>query len=373
VTRTESPGIELRIDSLTHAFGSFTAVDDVSLTVRPGEFMTLLGPSGSGKTTTLNIVAGFLNADRGRVHFGGHDVTNLPPHKRNIGMVFQNYALFPTMSVRDNVGYPLRQRRIRGRAKESRVDEALEMVELGHLARRAPTDLSGGQQQRVALARALVHRPPLLLMDEPLGALDRRLRDTLQIEIARIHRQVGTTVIYVTHDQDEALCLSDRIAVFRDGRIEQVGPPDEIYQRPRSEFVARFVGDSNVFSGRVTSEGALELPSGAVLRGASPALAGPRATMVVRPERMSITDTHPGSLGTQPNSLDATIVEERYLGGTRLLKLAVPGEDRSLLVREDSLRDESRSPGSDVTVCWSPRDAVWVEEDDQVRGSEGDT
>ncbi len=362
-TPSEPTGVELGLTGITRTFGSFTAVDGIDLVVRPGEFMTLLGPSGSGKTTTLNMIAGFLTPDQGKINFDGRDVSRIPANRRNIGMVFQNYALFPTMSVRDNVGYPLRQRGIRGAARRSEVDTALAMVELEQLAERRPAELSGGQQQRVALARALVHRPPLLLMDEPLGALDRRLRDSLQTEIARIHRQVGTTVIYVTHDQDEALCLSDRIAVFRNGKIDQVGTPGEVYERPRTTFVAGFVGDSNVFDGPVTGRDAITLTCGREIRAAATPARSGTATMIVRPERMRVLDPAGPASAAESNVLDATVVAERYLGATRLVSLEHDG-GRPLLVRENAWLDPARPRGSRVQVCWSPADGVWVDDHD---------
>ncbi len=357
---SETAGVELELTAITRRFGAFTAVDGIDLEVKPGEFMTLLGPSGSGKTTTLNMVAGFLPPDEGRISFDGHDVSRTPANRRNIGMVFQNYALFPTMTVRQNVGYPLRQRRIRGQARRTQVDAALEMVELGHLAHRQPSELSGGQQQRVALARALVHRPPLLLMDEPLGALDRRLREALQVEIASIHRQVGTTVVYVTHDQDEALSLSDRVAVFRAGRIEQVGTPDDVYERPRTAYVAGFVGDSNVFHGSVTRRGALRLPGGQEVHGAKNPGSTTTATMVVRPERMRVCGPLSSPPGTDANLIEGVLVDVRYLGATRLLRMHVD-DDLPVVVREGAGQRQALAIGSTVTICWDPSDGVWVD------------
>ena len=357
---SETTGVELELSGIARRFGAFTAVDGIDLTVEPGEFMTLLGPSGSGKTTTLNMVAGFLPPDEGRISFDGRDVSRTPANRRNIGMVFQNYALFPTMTVRQNVGYPLRQRRVRGQARRTQVDAALEMVELGHLAHRRPSELSGGQQQRVALARALVHRPPLLLMDEPLGALDRRLREALQTEIASIHRQVGTTVVYVTHDQDEALSLSDRVAVFRAGRIEQVGTPGDVYERPRTAYVAGFVGDSNVFQGSVTGRGSLRLPGGQEVFGATKPGSVTTATMVVRPERMRVCGPSSAPLGTDANLVEGVLLDIRYLGATRLLRMQV-GDGLLVLVREGAGHKQSLAIGSRVTACWDPSDAVWVD------------
>ncbi|NLR99933.1 ABC transporter ATP-binding protein [Rhizobium sp. P38BS-XIX] len=225
------------------------AIDDISLDIAPGEFMTFLGPSGSGKTTLLSIIAGFVTLNAGSVEIDGQDITNLKPHKRDLGVVFQQYALFPHMTVSQNIAYPLRQRGVSKAEIATKVTHVLDLVQLGDFAHRLPRQLSGGQQQRVALARAVVYEPRALLLDEPLGALDKRLRDRLQLEIARMHRELGMTFVFVTHDQEEALTLSDRIAVFNNGKIVQVGTPTELYQRPNSLFVARFLGESNVMEG----------------------------------------------------------------------------------------------------------------------------
>ena len=244
-------GASITMRGLTKRYGPVTAVDAIDLDARPGEFLTLLGPSGSGKTTTLNMIAGFVDVTEGELRMDEREMTNLPPYKRNIGMVFQHYALFPHMTVEENIEYPLRQRSIAKAERHTMVAQALETVGLGDLGRRRPKELSGGQQQRVALARALVYSPRVLLMDEPLGALDKKLRDSLQLEIKRIHAELGTTFVYVTHDQDEALVLCDRIAVFNDGRIEQIGTPTELYEYPDSLFVAQFLGESSLFHGIV--------------------------------------------------------------------------------------------------------------------------
>ena len=231
--------------------GTANAVDDVSIDVARGEFITLLGPSGSGKTTTLMMIAGFETPTSGAIELGGRDLVTRPPYERNIGMVFQNYALFPHMTALDNVQFPLRMRRIAKAERRARAMKTLEMVGLASFAGRHPRELSGGQQQRVALARALVFNPDVLLLDEPLGALDKNLREHMQVEIKRIHAELGVTMIYVTHDQTEAMTMSDRIAVFRSGRIEQIAPPSEIYRRPATRFVGEFIGDSNFFAGTV--------------------------------------------------------------------------------------------------------------------------
>lgn len=242
-------GLELR--NVSKFYGELAAVNDVSLSVQPGQFLTLLGPSGSGKTTILMAIAGFVRPTRGDILLDGHVITSLPAEKRNFGMVFQGYALFPHMNVARNIGFPLK---VRGRSKEeieTRVASALELVQLGHLADRMPNEVSGGQQQRVALARALVFEPALLLLDEPLSALDRKLRAELQWELKSLHQRVGTTFIYVTHDQDEALSMSDQIIVLNDGRIVQQGTPHELYDRPTSRFVANFLGGSNFLHGKI--------------------------------------------------------------------------------------------------------------------------
>jgi putative spermidine/putrescine transport system ATP-binding protein len=236
---------DVRLSSLRKSFGDVAAVDGVDLDVAAGEFFTLLGPSGSGKTTTLRLIAGFERPDAGRIELAGEDVTDRPPNQRDVNTVFQDYALFPHMSVADNVAYGLRVRKIAKAERAERVAEALRMVQLEGFGDRRPVQLSGGQRQRVALARAIINRPRVLLLDEPLGALDLKLRQQMQIELKGIQDQVGITFVYVTHDQDEALAMSDRIAVFTDGRIEQVAPPADLYERPATSFVAGFVGTSN--------------------------------------------------------------------------------------------------------------------------------
>jgi putative spermidine/putrescine transport system ATP-binding protein len=243
---------DIRIAGLRKSYGDVVAVDTIDLEVAPGEFFTMLGPSGSGKTTTLRMIAGFETPDEGTIELAGEDVSRLPPYDRPVNTVFQDYALFPHMTVQDNVEYGLRVTGVRKGERRTRAEEALEMVRLPSYGRRKPAQLSGGQRQRVAVARAIVNRPKVLLLDEPLGALDLKLRQEMQIELKSIQREVGITFVYVTHDQEEALTMSDRIAVFNDGRIEQVGPPAEVYERPQSEFIAGFVGVSNVIerSGR---------------------------------------------------------------------------------------------------------------------------
>ena len=243
---TQAPPADVRLDGISKRFGEVTAVDDVTLDVAPGEFFTMLGPSGSGKTTTLRLIAGFERPDAGRIELGGADVTRVAPYARNVNTVFQDYALFPHMNVADNVAYGLRIKRISRRTREQRVEQVLAMVRLEGLGSRKPAQLSGGQRQRVALARAIVNRPRVLLLDEPLGALDFKLRQEMQIFLKALQRDLGITFVYVTHDQEEALTMSDRIAVFSHGRIDQVGTPLNVYEHPTTEFVAGFVGVSNL-------------------------------------------------------------------------------------------------------------------------------
>ncbi|MFY9579965.1 MAG: ABC transporter ATP-binding protein [Gaiellaceae bacterium] len=237
---------DVRLDGVRKTYGDVVAVDRVDLDIAPGEFFTLLGPSGSGKTTTLRLIAGFERPDEGRIELHGRDVTRVAPYERDVNTVFQDYALFPHMTVADNVGYGLRVKGVGRRERAERVQDALRLVRLPDVGKRKPIQLSGGQRQRIALARSLVNRPRVLLLDEPLGALDLKLRQEMQVELKRIQQEVGLTFVYVTHDQEEALTMSERLAVFNEGRIEQIGPPAEVYERPATEFVAGFIGVSNV-------------------------------------------------------------------------------------------------------------------------------
>jgi putative spermidine/putrescine transport system ATP-binding protein len=290
------------------------AVDAVDLQVRAGEFLTLLGPSGSGKSTLLGLIAGFTKPSGGRVVLDEQDVTDIPPHRRNIGMVFQNYALFPHLSALDNVAFGLRRRGVPRREAVHRARAALERVDLAGMAGRRPHELSGGQQQRVAVARAIVFEPRLVLMDEPFGALDRRLREDMQLEMMRLHKELGMTFIFVTHDQEEALSMSDRIAVMQDGRIAQIGSPAELYEHPQSRFVAGFLGDSNVFSGRTISSN--ELDSALGLLHVEAAAPEAECALLVRPEHARLTTSSHRSEGNS-NSLPCTVEEIVYLGATR--------------------------------------------------------
>ncbi len=276
----------LRLSGIERSFGDFAAVSDLSLEVADGEFVTLLGPSGCGKTTTLRMVAGFIAPDRGEIAFNGERINAVPPHRRDTAMVFQSYALFPHMSVADNVGFGLRMRGMPTAARRERVAESLAMVNLSGLERRRPGELSGGQQQRVALARAIATRPQILLFDEPLSNLDARLREKVRLEIRELQRRLGITTLYVTHDQAEALAMSDRIVVMRAGRIEQVGTPDEIYRAPATRFVADFVGAANIIDGRSLGGGLFETPVGRLRSDGASIPAGEPATLSWRPEDM---------------------------------------------------------------------------------------
>jgi putative spermidine/putrescine transport system ATP-binding protein len=311
-----SSPVGLRLEDIVKRHPSMNnpAVDEVSLTVQEGEFLTLLGPSGSGKSTLLGMIAGFSSPTSGRVILDGHDVTRIPPHRRNIGMVFQNYALFPHLSALDNVAFGLRRRGIRRGEAARRAQVALGQVDLEAYAQRRPHELSGGQQQRVAVARAIVFEPRLVLMDEPFGALDRRLREGMQLEMMRLHNELGTTFIFVTHDQEEALSMSDRIAVMEEGKLEQVGSPTELYEHPASRFVARFLGDSNLFTGRIAAPGVLDTDLGPLqVHVDTPA---GDCTLLVRPENAHLVPERAPSPSAS-NHLSCVVEEIVYLGATR--------------------------------------------------------
>jgi mannopine transport system ATP-binding protein len=314
------------VRDLSKSYGLATAVNDISINVRAGEFLSLLGPSGSGKTTLLMMIAGFEVPTAGAIHIDNRDITDLAPNKRNIGMVFQRYALFPHMSVADNIAFPLRMRRTPKGEIKRRVEEALALVRLEEYGARLPSQLSGGQQQRIAVARALVFEPPVLLMDEPLGALDKNLREQLQIEIKRIQERVGVTVIYVTHDQEEALSMSDRVAVLSEGRLAQVGTPIELYQQPHTPFVASFIGKMNFITGEIRGHDGdmlvVELPGNAKLivpNGAQTCgrgLHGKQDVRVaLRPERLTLQPRGQGG----PNAIPGTIEAAIFVGSFHLL------------------------------------------------------
>ena len=308
---------DVEIQSAVKKYGRFTAVDSLDLTVSGGEFVTLLGPSGCGKTTTLRMVGGFVRPTSGRIRINDEDVTDMPPQKRKVGFVFQNYALFPHMDVARNVGFGLRMANFERSKREERVLEILSMVRLDHLADRMPAQLSGGQQQRVALARALIIQPSVLLLDEPFGALDKQLRDHMRVELRELQKSLGISTLFVTHDQDEALSMSDRIVVMSEGQAAQVGAPSEIYERPNSKFVAEFMGHSNIFDclvEDVSTEGASILLNGVSFFARSPnARKGSKTTAMIRPENIEFSDSGP-ELGAA--TVAATVAGTEYLGST---------------------------------------------------------
>lgn len=339
--------------------GSKHAVDGLNLDIRKGEFLTLLGPSGSGKTTTLMMLAGFEDPSSGRLLLNGEPLTKVPIHKRNFGMVFQNYALFPNMSVYDNIVFPLVERKFSKQDLVARAKDIIELVQLGGLETRRPSQLSGGQQQRVALARALIHDPVLVLMDEPLGALDKNLREQVQVEIKHIHRRLGNTVVFVTHDQTEALTMSDRVAVFSGGQIQQIARPSVIYDRPENGFVASFVGENNILSGIVRSTGigyaSIELEGG-ILQKSTTATSfsrGDRATVAIRPERLRIGSDSPDF----DNAIVGTLREVFFMGEQLRTDIDLPNGQR--IVVKDANRGQHLGmvPGSSVTLSYSVNDS----------------
>jgi putative spermidine/putrescine transport system ATP-binding protein len=355
-------GAEVRLHDLTKTFGSVVAVQDVSATIDPGSFFTLLGPSGSGKTTTLMMVAGFAHPTRGEVFVDGEPVTGLPPQKRELGMVFQSYAVFPHLSVFDNIAFPLQIRHARRADIRRRVGEALELVRLSGFDQRLPRQLSGGEQQRVALARALVFRPRVLLMDEPLGALDKKLRAHMQLELKHIQRHLHVTVIYVTHDQEEALTMSDRVAVMQRGRIEQLGTPVELYEAPATRFVADFLGESNFVDGvtvgaPMTGRWLVRAAGGLEFRGigAAPLETGQAVTAAVRPEKLVPVDEAAGVSDSDAiNSCKGTVEEAIYVGDTTRYRVAL-GADGVMTVKvPNRLGLRQHAEGESLALAWSP-------------------
>lgn len=353
-------GAKVEIRSLAKHFGPVKAVDDLSFAAEPGSFVTLLGPSGSGKTTTLNIIAGFESPTAGEVLLGSDAITEIPTYKRNIGMVFQNYALFPHMTVAQNIAYPLQMRRVDKSRINRMVHEALQMIQLEGFEGRYPKQLSGGQQQRVAIARALVFKPPLLLMDEPLGALDKKLREQMQIEIKRIQNQTGITVIYVTHDQEEALVMSDEIIILNNGRLQQMGSPTEIYDRPRNRFVADFIGETNLLEAEIRKENnhlviALSGLDAQFEASSKMTLNPGKISISVRPEMLWLehqTDSRSGIQGK--------IEEMIYVGEST--KFIVTVLDKQVVVRQPKRTDTGEfKKGDQVTVQFNLADVVFIE------------
>ncbi|MCK1656431.1 ABC transporter ATP-binding protein [Bradyrhizobium sp. 151] len=338
--------------------GETLVVKNLNLDVARGEFLTLLGPSGSGKTTTLMMLAGFEVPTHGSIHLEGRSIHNVPPHKRDIGMVFQNYALFPHMTVEENLAFPLKVRKLGRAEREIGIKRALDMVRLRDHGKRRPGQLSGGQQQRVALARALIFDPKLILMDEPLGALDKQLREQMQLEIKHIHEDLGVTVVYVTHDQSEALTMSDRIAVFNDGVVQQLASPAELYEEPRNSFVAQFVGENNRLLGKVVAmNGAtckVEVPGagGVQALAVNVAMAGGPTVLSLRPERVKLNPA-PGSL---PNIFSARIAEVIYLGDHVRARVLVCGQTDFVIKLPNSDGMAQIAPGASITIGWKAED-----------------
>jgi len=371
--------VNLQISALCKRYGDFVALAPTELCVAQGEFLTLLGPSGSGKTTLLSLIAGLAQADSGTIHINGVDVTDGAPYDRDIGMVFQNYALFPHMTVAENIAFPLQMRKVDAASAKKRVTEALEMVHLPHVAARYPRELSGGQQQRIALARCMVYRPSIILMDEPLGALDKKLRDHMQLEIKRIHRELGTTIVYVTHDQEEAMTMSDRICLMNAGAIAQLGTPADLYFRPKSVFVADFLGESNLLDATVTArEGdrvsvAMHgVDKGRAMAYDSRVQPGEQIKLMLRPQNLRVNDApdaHTGNRALHPagadsENLSARLTDIMVTGGmTKLyMQRQLQGAQASELVASFPTRQLGMNYeiGQTLSLSWSPADAVAI-------------
>jgi spermidine/putrescine transport system ATP-binding protein len=368
--------IDVEFRAVTKRFGDLTAVDTVSFQVRQGEFLSLLGPSGCGKTTSLRMIAGFEQPDEGEILIGGVDAVGTPPYRRDVNTVFQQYALFPHMSIQDNVAYGMKQKGVGRSERYQRAREALELVRLTGREKHKPSMLSGGQQQRVALARALVNHPRVLLLDEPLGALDLKLRKEMQIELTRIQGEVGITFIYVTHDQGEALSMSDRIAVMSDGVIEQLDTPAEIYDRPRTAFVADFIGEMNFLEGKVTgvSDGQfdLETSTGIVVQARGEAQRGQAARVGIRPARLSVG---PRSADLAVNTARAVVDTKLYLGDEVQVVVTLDGGTQ-MVVREqragaDAPHDAVR-PGDQITIRWDRSAPVLLADPPEQDNDRGD-
>ena len=356
-----SGAADIALHGVTKRFGAMTAVDSLDLEIPQGNFFAMLGPSGCGKTTTLRMIGGFEEPTEGRIELAGSDITDVPPHRRDVNTVFQSYALFPHMTVAKNVAFGLERRKVPKAEIRSRVAEALEMVQLSHLSERKPGQMSGGQQQRVALARALVNRPRALLLDEPLGALDLRLRKELQVELSRIQKEVGITFVHVTHDQEEAMTMADTIAVMRDGRIDQMGSAEELYDRPRTEFVANFLGDSNLIDvQRAGTEGGLTTFTAGDASVRAPAdlaeAAGAGAVRIgVRPEKLSLHDAGGEAVSAGSNALVGTVTDAGFVGtSTQYIVRTDAGEEIQVFSQNSGGGLDRIGPGRRVAAVWEP-------------------
>lgn len=355
----------VRFDNVQKSYdGKTLVVKNLDVDIAKGEFLTMLGPSGSGKTTSLMMLAGFEPATHGEIYLNGNPINNVPPNKRGIGMVFQNYALFPHMTVAENLAFPLRVRNVSPNEVDQKVKNILELVELPEFGQRRPAQLSGGQQQRVAVARALVFEPELVLMDEPLGALDKQLREQMQYEIKHIHERLGVTVVYVTHDQSEALTMSDRIAVFEDGVIQQLSSPNDLYEKPDNSFVAQFIGENNRINGQITEINGgvctVQLDSGEHVT-AEKIVAGEvgsRTTLSIRPERIEL-DPEAGSV---PVIIPGKIEELIYLGDHIRVRMSVAGTSEFIVKVRNRSGRKYLEAGQQTTVGWSPEDCRALDE-----------
>jgi spermidine/putrescine transport system ATP-binding protein len=370
--------IDVRLERVSKLFGELAAVDDLSLDIAEGEFFSLLGPSGCGKTTTLRMIGGFEDPSLGTVYLGGRDVTDDPPYKRDVNTVFQSYALFPHLNVYENVAFGLRRKKVPGNQIDQRVKDAMRLVDLVGFEERKPPQMSGGQQQRVALARALVNSPKVLLLDEPLGALDMKLRKKMQLELKRIQQEVGITFIYVTHDQEEAMTMSNRIAVMRHGRIEQLGDPEFVYENPSTEFVAGFLGASNLLEGEVkesdngvstvllSTGGTVMLPVARI-----PADAGSQVKVGVRPEKVEIARGTTSTNGR--NRVEGTVTMTTYIGVSHQYKVATADGTVMTVYVQNLGAEEAPHQGEGVTLSWrpdhtfavTPQDDLDLEEEDE--------
>jgi spermidine/putrescine transport system ATP-binding protein len=359
------PNADVRLDHVTKRFGDFAAVDDLSLTVREGEFFSLLGPSGCGKTTTLRMIGGFEEVTAGTIHLADAEITDQPPFKRHVNTVFQNYALFPHLNVFENIAFGLRRRRTPTGEIAHQVEFMLRLVDLEGYETRKPNQLSGGQQQRVALARALVNNPSVLLLDEPLGALDLKLRKQMQVELKRIQSEIGITFIFVTHDQEEAMTMSDRIAVMRHGKVEQLGTPEELYERPTTDFVAGFLGVSNLLDADVLERGErfaeLRLKDGTVVRAPSGLLNGSeRVRIGVRPEKLRVlaVGDERADRAADTNAIEGVVLDASYIGvSTQYLIQTADGHKLTVYAQnlETSGSAEAHPDGQRVRLTWKPQ------------------
>ena len=374
------PDIDVRLERVTKTFGDAVAVDDLSLDIAEGEFFSMLGPSGCGKTTTLRMIGGFEEPSRGTVYLGGRDVTDQPPYKRDVNTVFQSYALFPHLNVFENVAFGLRRKKVAKGDVKARVDEALRLVEMSGFEERKPGQMSGGQQQRVALARALVNHPKVLLLDEPLGALDLKLRKQMQLELKRIQQEVGITFIYVTHDQEEAMTMSNRLAVMRAGRAEQIGPPEEVYENPQTQFVAGFLGASNLLEGDLkeqTDETSTVLLAGGDVvylpNDRAPFRVGESILVGVRPEKITIRSDGGTSVDRGWNSVSGLLRMATYIGVSHQYNVEGPGGHELTVWVQNLGAEPAPTPGERVRLSWRwehtfavlPQEGISMEEEEE--------